>query len=1330
MVNKSHGFRKPENRCVFIRLFTVIVVLFMAFPNIAFARGDKTWPLHYDWKTSYKEAEKPAIGIPYFYARYEAPVKLTHENVAINLENYDNIDKTLEKRWTERHRLYFDLSCFSKFTLFSANSYGMIGYLPDTSYSQYMPYVNGYRAKSGKGGYAYHFFDYPGDGSGRKDLTDHDFYFSFRGEFDDILRQAAQKPDNLQINIAAEVLDTEGDHAHVELGALIDKDYFETYEEKIKLGHTGKNGQWVTWRGQWQSVPKNTFGLEARFYSTEGEGADANDAEVMLPRVFIRDINPPAVKLVEIQASDKFTRSTNSVYDGNSTRYRAKVGDVIEYVVTFDEPERLKKEDAASVKLQIESTKGEVYAELDKDKSKLDEYDISFTFQYTLKEGDGVLESGKVVNLINADKFVDVGKNPVKVAEKNGIKYSAIPEDKYSNRRSNGKGFNVIVDSSTPGIYDLIQNNAGGGFYALKIEPNQWNSKDEAVVAARSADGGIPGALRMGESGPGDTAKKQDTNFSLNTGGQAVFRIVLNDMIDEKLLKMANDPDPLTLKLNIFNSNNVKINGRNAYAKLIAYRYIGQDFVDKDTKGQQGTNQGYTELFFAYTPKASDFEGLEPHVYKVDIAASKSGKYFIFDTDLFNKQLSDFAGNRIGQLQCQADDYQVAPANLLVNIDLAAPEFLEDESKLPSKTANEINGIQLVFRDKGGLSSYLNVKLQVIKQRKIGKLTVSMPIDTTIAGKGNADITGIRSAVTAANRVGNDKYVVNISGMSIFDPSPALSDEYYLVYEVYDNVKNMTTNKGNGIPLNIDILPPQPVMGEDGKWYTVERTSTGETAYITFSVEDPSGFSDTFTYYTVDFNDSNASIKPGDNRIITSNIDKSSEEQKATATVTTDKDTRTSKTVYAKFTDGLGNTNSNYIPAGPINFDTRRIDAEYVCADCVTGGYRRTYDLSVKIGNPFLKAGADAGILKISYKWVPKERENDASIEFEEIIITSDSKEAKNDEITVSLTPEGFQQEWLKKLKIMDSEVFQGNYSCYTKVELYSELDGELKLINDVDLGWHQHYFDNVPPSVVFKQFPDKYAKNPVIAFQLSDDKGESNIDYGNPENTYYTYAVKRTDASGNVQYTGGTVSVKIVTDQPVSIQKSPSVREGSALDYMRNKIKDFLLDGFTYWYDGQFKTLTLEELELRRFDYWQKCKVDEELWDAYFKFMDEIVNPRLDEIMGPYDGERWFDDEEYRNEYEGTKDRIFNENYHILVAEFKKILSGKGLGEDFYLFGNLLEGAGDLQELQELKLFKSLFEELGVYILSDEGDDYYYYPPDDFDGETDEEYDEAIRKK
>ena len=69
-------------------------------------------------------------------------------------------------------------------------------------------------------------------------------------------------------------------------------------------------------------------------------------------------------------------------------------------------------------------------------------------------------------------------------------------------------------------------------------------------------------------------------------------------------------------------------------------------------------------------------------------------------------------------------------------------------------------------------------------------------------------------------------------------------------------------------------------------------------------------------------------------------------------------------------------------------------------------------------------------------------------------------------------------------------------------------------------------------------------------------------------------------------------------------------------------------------------------------------------------------------------------------------------------------------MGEDFYLFGNLLEGAGDLQELQELKLFKSLFEELGVYILSDEGDDYYYYPPDDFDGETDEEYDEAIRKK
>ena len=67
----------------------------------------------------------------------------------------------------------------------------------------------------------------------------------------------------------------------------------------------------------------------------------------------------------------------------------------------------------------------------------------------------------------------------------------------------------------------------------------------------------------------------------------------------------------------------------------------------------------------------------------------------------------------------------------------------------------------------------------------------------------------------------------------------------------------------------------------------------------------------------------------------------------------------------------------------------------------------------------------------------------------------------------ISLTPEGFQQEWLKKLGDSGTE-FQGEFKCYAEVELVAEVDGVEQLIKYVNLFSHKHYFDNMKPVIAF----------------------------------------------------------------------------------------------------------------------------------------------------------------------------------------------------------------------------------------------------------------------
>lgn len=1086
MINKSKVFQKPKKMSAFIiMLFSLVLIL--ASPNIAFARGSNQWP------SGIENQMPPKNQRPYFWGEQVRYGGLTPEDIKVNTTSKSEVDNALsdgQKNYMNRGDLYY--SCFNKFQLLATNGYGTVGYLT-SNYKGYsmMPYIPPAITRLGVGGRVYHFFDYPGDTSSG---GDDDFSFTFQVGFDDIVRQAAQKKGNLYVNLVVEALDTKGDHAHAAIFNYNAKN--ASYNLLAYLDHT-ENGKWKQWNSGWKELPVNASALDVVFYSSEGGGSDANDAELMMPRVLMLDNSLPKVESVVIQGTG-LTSSKNNVY-GNVSKHRAKVGDIVRYIVTFDEPVRCT--DVSKPALEIESSGTNLIAKLAPGE-KNNVYKKQFTFEYRLVEGDGILPSGRVVKILNADKFEDVGKN---VCKEKTI-------SNYINK-------NVICDSKTPVIDIDGQTSNNTVFYAKKMSDLTWSA---SLLYSRSTEGNniLPGVLKITENNlPGDRKFMQNTLFSLKSTDAPIFRVVLSDMIDNSLLKLSGESGTLTLKLAIFDSSKNKIQGKYAYAELIAYRYAGQD---KNSK-YQGTNEGRTELYFAYTPKERDFEGLAPDVYSVDIAATVSGGNFIFDENLFNKKLKDFAGNEIKQLTFpikNVSETAKAPCDNIVMIDLKGPVLIKEESNLPNPEAppvNVVNGIKLVFEEKSAIEK---AEVQVVK--RAGGTGSRVPVRTIIAGQGNtasqssSDNGGISPAIVFAQpaKVEN-KYEVAINNLYIIDDNAAISDKYYLEYRVIDSAGNESSNEEEGFPLNLDILAPIPMMGSDGKWYIVNRSVTGETADVTFRLEEASGLADNF-YYVLDYDNRNTFPKSEGKANTSTSRD--------SVTITSDIGTRQSITIWTKFGDILGNFMNDFIKTNPIHLDSRNIDAEYYCTHCLSNELstlRKTYDVSVKINNnPFSDTGTgNQGTLKIKYKWLPRGA-NPESVSFNELSITSGSGQLTEGK-TFSLTPPGFQQEWLGKLGIKGS-VFQGYYSCYAKAELWAVMDGPNEvLVDEVVLYNHEHYFDNAPPAILFQPFSKAYSSMPVVSFSIDDDgspaSGSSNIDM-NIEYTYYTYVVK-TNEPGKENY-------------------------------------------------------------------------------------------------------------------------------------------------------------------------------------------------------------------
>lgn len=984
---------------------TMVLSLVTAVPmaNVAYARSRDKWP-GYELN-EYVEIPPKKI-FPYVWGNPDINSELTPSDIKVNIdiENTRKVDDLIkagcDNYYSYERRRDIEYSCFNKFQLTRANEYGIIGFY-NYLYSAYLPYIPAANTRAGlngmasggfgQGGYAFHFFDYPDD---TNKPGDDDFLFEFSVKLDYWLREASLKKGNLQARLVVEVLDTKGDHAKALFTATTHDNENRVLGDLVHV-RKDQEGKWVQWTHNWADIPVDTNILTVTLYSTDGwTGEGANDAELKMPRVILKDASKPKVESVTIQTIG-LQKSYNNVYDPFciDPRYRAKVGDVIRYAVAFDEP--VICIDSTRPVLNISTNDGKTLKAYMDPNDKYNDFSYEYYFYYVLQEGDQIKRDGEVVYIENCDAFVDVGRNraePKQTVSKQQVKGNAIYYNRgYSIINLRNVENIVICDSESPYIPVELQKE-DGGFVARKMTSEKWSeSSNPEVLKAFSTEArnGIPEGLKASTT----TQLRQyiqDEAYSLNSSNKPIFRVVLADMIDNKYLKLAGDSDPLKLKLNIFDSKKNVISGRDAYAELIAYRYVGQNLATQN-RSYQGTNEGRTELYFAYTPKAEDFMGLnQMELYSVDIAAeiktvkNKEGKYercFVFGSDLFSKELSDFAGNKVGQLTFPVEAVNseaVAPADNYFKIDLADPDLRTDLSTMPGpELVKNLQNVKLIFEEKGSLKS---AEIKVYKRPK---------------GTGELEAVKLsKHSVTFGKQNNDSLYFVSIQSLSINDSDPDISDRYYMVYSVEDTAGNITTNEGQGIPVNFDVLPPVPDVGSDGKWYDVDRNQTGESAAVTFRLEDASPLADQYSYY-VDYTSTISSYR-GTPAASTANSDQS-------VAVSTGKGTRTSVTVWAKFADKVGNVMKNYLSTDPIVFDTRKIDAEYYCDYCMDriryGIPQKTYDLYVKLNkNPFPGAGTSAkeGTLVIRYKWVPAAMENTPAVQrmdWKEISYTSEQKE-------------------------------------------------------------------------------------------------------------------------------------------------------------------------------------------------------------------------------------------------------------------------------------------------------------------------------------------------
>ena len=905
-----------------------------------------------------------------------------------------------------------------------------------------------YGAKIGNNKYLYAVYNNSSDKNNYK--VDFGAYFSSD------LRQLISKGD-IEAAVVAETDNYKGTtNKHRGVANLRFYNYSSPIQQEITTPENWYDGTRTVTAG-WQKLNTDIRYMMLNLRSSRKGLKKWNGSSVQKVRVFLRDSVGPKVKSSGIE-SGQFNKQKN-VY-GSDVNASA-IDSEIRFYVQFDE--KVKTSDTGKLKLRLTANPS--------NKTDSAAYDAEFDGV----SGDKMYFKYKIPDNTDKDTELYVSLTPSKLVNGKAcitdIAGNALEDETtggFSNKASDGTYY--TVDDTKTGLHS--QQFTDRKFYPYVNE----SSLNISGVQYKTIAGSMPSEISNNVKKNGKLQYGQDTSFGKNNENAPIFRIVLDDEVAKANIQNG-DIKRTKLKLQVYDTNNKKIDGKYVYADLAFARTVG---VDNKANEKGIKSDATTELYFRYTPQ--DVNGVSR--YKIDFAGSDDNKgNFVFDDDaimcggekLRNISNMTIDGSRL-KIPSQYKDLMPLAKNII--IDTKPPE-LKDKTIAGGWAKDFNSNAKLVFEDEGGFDldgAYVSVVYWEGGKKRYLPIKLGKSGNGLQSGKTNNDNISSQKMASVQLPVTTEGNRGTVKLNEIFPQDAYPGDkELYLEYSVKDRAGNELNNYDNkDIRLYLDNTPPT-VTG-------VSERNDGTKAVVKYDVFDKGiGKIDPIIEYRLS-NFENAT-----------NEDKMIRNDNQEIMVTGKTDSYDTWQVRAFFSDTLGNRDnagysSNVFSTALRTFTLSLNDS---AENIVSDKHKITFKAE--------KAPTKNAKFEVKYGWKKGATAT-----------TNDMKSSATFNSVAELTAFDFANEDIQK-KYNGGDLFDGEFTLKTSITMKPDNATQPDL-------WKSFYFDTVAPTGTIEISGNRDGVNEsyMISTSLEDDSGsykdgayvsDRNIDFsdGNaPEMTLY----------------------------------------------------------------------------------------------------------------------------------------------------------------------------------------------------------------------------------
>ena len=905
-----------------------------------------------------------------------------------------------------------------------------------------------YGAKIGNNKYLYAVYNNSSDKNNYK--VDFGAYFSSD------LRQLISKGD-IEAAVVAETDNYKGTtNKHRGVANLRFYNYSSPIQQEITTPENWYDGTRTVTAG-WQKLNTDIRYMMLNLRSSRKGLKKWNGSSVQKVRVFLRDSVGPKVKSSGIE-SGQFNKQKN-VYgsDVNASAIESE----IRFYVQFDE--KVKTSDTGKLKLRLTANPS--------NKTDSAAYDAEFDGV----SGDKMYFKYKIPDNTDKDTELYVSLTPSKLVNGKAcitdIAGNALKDETtggFSNKALDGTYY--TVDDTKTGLHS--QQFTDRKFYPYVNE----SSLNISGVQYKTIAGSMPSEISNNVKKNGKLQYGQDTSFGKNNENAPIFRIVLDDEVAKANIQNG-DIKRTKLKLQVYDTNNKKIDGKYVYADLAFARTVG---VDNKANEKGIKSDATTELYFRYTPQ--DVNGVSR--YKIDFAGSDDNKgNFVFDDDaimcggekLRNISNMTIDGSRL-KIPSQYKDLMPLAKNII--IDTKPPE-LKDKTIAGGWAKDFNSNAKLVFEDEGGFDldgAYVSVVYWEGGKKRYLPIKLGKSGNGLQSGKTNNDNISSQKMASVQLPVTTEGNRGTVKLNEIFPQDAYPGDkELYLEYSVKDRAGNELNNYDNkDIRLYLDNTPPT-VTG-------VSERNDGTKAVVKYDVFDKGiGKIDPIIEYRLS-NFENAT-----------NEDKMIRNDNQEIMVTGKTDSYDTWQVRAFFSDTLGNRDNAGYSSNVFSTALRTftLSLDDSAENIVSDKHKITFKAE--------KAPTKNAKFEVKYGWKKGATAT-----------ANDMKSSATFNSVAELTAFDFANEDIQK-KYNGGDLFDGEFTLKTSITMKPDNATQPDL-------WKSFYFDTVAPTGTIEISGNRDGVNEsyMVSTSLEDDSGsykdgayvsDRNIDFsdGNaPKMTLY----------------------------------------------------------------------------------------------------------------------------------------------------------------------------------------------------------------------------------